>query len=279
MTDETTARDRAIEVDTTPRERAIPIIAAEMEECFPSMRGEGRMLAKAALNALAEQPEVLRALAGAPTADVASLVAKYRAKSAEFLEDWQDWDAHDGHERCGQGIAYSDVADELETLVAAAPEGVDAADEQERLREELGLEAGMRTAAVDELESLRRELWQLINADQLSDQDTLSQLRARDEAAKAVVRLWKGGDEGAKDALRRQPSRWPEFATALDALARAHEDAGTRAALQAATETLDSLPPASVSPGVGLMRASIEDHRDDLAEQLAHANETGGQDR
>ena len=59
--------------------------------------------------------------------DVAELVAKYRAKSAEFLEDWQDWDSHDGHERYGQGIAYSDVADELEK-VAAAPEGVDAAE-------------------------------------------------------------------------------------------------------------------------------------------------------
>lgn len=49
----------------------------------------------------------------------ARLVAKYREKSAEYLEDWQDWDSHDGHERCGQGIAYSDVADELEALLTA----------------------------------------------------------------------------------------------------------------------------------------------------------------
>ena len=49
--------------------------------------------------------------------DVTALVAKYRAKSAEYLEDWQDWDSHDGHQRCGQGIAYSDVADELEALL------------------------------------------------------------------------------------------------------------------------------------------------------------------
>jgi hypothetical protein len=48
---------------------------------------------------------------------VRHLVAKYREKSAEYLEDWQDWDSHDGHERCGQGIAYSDVADELEALL------------------------------------------------------------------------------------------------------------------------------------------------------------------
>jgi hypothetical protein len=57
----------AIEADTTPRERAIPIIAAELEECFPSIRGEERIYAKAALNALAEHPEVLRALADQTT--------------------------------------------------------------------------------------------------------------------------------------------------------------------------------------------------------------------
>lgn len=50
-------------------------------------------------------------------ARVRELIAKYREKSAEYLEDWQDWDSHDGHERCGQGIAYSDVADELEALL------------------------------------------------------------------------------------------------------------------------------------------------------------------
>ena len=48
--------------------------------------------------------------------DMRDLAAKCRAKSAEYLADWQEWDSHDGHERCGQGIAYSDVADELDAL-------------------------------------------------------------------------------------------------------------------------------------------------------------------
>jgi hypothetical protein len=43
---------------------------------------------------------------------------------------------------------------------------------------------------------------------------------------------------------------------------------GTRAALQHTRETLDGLPPASVSPGLALMRASLEDHRGDLESQL-----------
>jgi predicted nuclease with TOPRIM domain len=51
--------------------------------------------------------------------------------------------------------------------------------ELERLRDELGMEMGMRSVAVDELESLRRELWQPLGEDQLSDEDTLDRLRAR----------------------------------------------------------------------------------------------------
>lgn len=50
--------------------------------------------------------------------------------------------------------------------------------EREEAREALGLEMGMRTAAVDELETLRRRLWVLLDADQLSDDDTVDRLRA-----------------------------------------------------------------------------------------------------
>lgn len=50
--------------------------------------------------------------------------------------------------------------------------------EREEAREALGLEMGMRTAAVDELETLRRRLWALLDADQLSDDDTVDRLRA-----------------------------------------------------------------------------------------------------
>jgi hypothetical protein len=67
--------------------------------------------------------------------------------------------------------------------------------EVERLRDELGMEMGMRSVAVDELESLRRELWQLLSADQLSDEDTLDRLRAR-------VRDLEAGREVEQDLLR-----------------------------------------------------------------------------
>lgn len=46
------------------------------------------------------------------------------------------------------------------------------------LRADLGMEMGMRTAAVDEAETLRRQLWALLDADQLSDDDTVERLRA-----------------------------------------------------------------------------------------------------
>lgn len=70
--DRPSARDRAAE---TPRERAITVIAAELVECFPASiaGGEHRHVANAALNALAEHPEVLSALAGVPHPGVEAL--------------------------------------------------------------------------------------------------------------------------------------------------------------------------------------------------------------
>ena len=111
-TDQTAARDLAIE-DWRVADDA-EIVNVHTGEQMVSTFGD-RDLAEYIVQAV--NAYRVRALAGAP--DVTALVAKYRAKSAEYLEDWQDWDSHDGHQRCGQGIAYSDVADELEALLGA----------------------------------------------------------------------------------------------------------------------------------------------------------------
>lgn len=54
-----------------------------------------------------------------------------------------------------------------------------------RLVDGLGLEAGMRVAAVDELETLRRRLWALVGGDQMSDDDTVGRLGAQLEDQQA----------------------------------------------------------------------------------------------
>lgn len=46
----------------------------------------------------------------------------------------------------------------------------------QRLRDDLGMEMGMRAAAIDQLETLRRRLWALLGASQLSDDDTVERL-------------------------------------------------------------------------------------------------------
>lgn len=48
----------------------------------------------------------------------------------------------------------------------------------QQLQDDLGMEMGMRTAAIDQLETLRRHLWALVDGDQLSDDDTVERLRA-----------------------------------------------------------------------------------------------------
>lgn len=87
------------------------------------------------------------------------------------------------------------------------------AEEIQHLRDELGLEAGMRSAAVDELETLRRKLWDLLGADQLSDEDTLTRLYALGEKARA-------------DALVRQSDELHQLRRWLEAvsLGRATKD-------------------------------------------------------
>lgn len=64
------------------------------------------------------------------------------------------------------------------TLGLVADDMTAQAAELAQLRDDLGMEMGMRVVAVDELESLRRELWQLLDADQLSDEDVLERLRS-----------------------------------------------------------------------------------------------------
>ena len=55
-------------------------------------------------------------------------------------------------------------------------------------------------------------------------QAELERLRARDEKAKAVVQLLSGR---RRPTYRDLQADWPELTTALDALARTHEDGGT----------------------------------------------------
>lgn len=59
------------------------------------------------------------------------------------------------------------------------------------LRDDLGMEMGMRAAAVDELEALRRRLWELLGADQFADDEVLHLVHAlcrdRDELLAALA--------------------------------------------------------------------------------------------
>jgi chromosome segregation ATPase len=58
----------------------------------------------------------------------------------------------------------------------------------------------------------------------------LTELRARDEATKAVEQAWRDTPHDARDvygALISVRSRWPDLGAALDALARTYETGGT----------------------------------------------------
>jgi hypothetical protein len=110
MTDETTARDRAIELIENRIDR-------------------GQVRDVHLHNALRTLLPDLRALAGAPTADVAALGAKYR-EMAKVIEDaLSDYHRYDGLGDHEEWLA--ETARQLRAL-AAAPEGVDAANERMR---------------------------------------------------------------------------------------------------------------------------------------------------
>ena len=48
--------------------------------------------------------------------------------------------------------------------------------------------------------------------------ELLAELDRRGAAIERVARIWRTGNPEAKEALRKQPGRWPELAAALDAL-------------------------------------------------------------
>lgn len=70
------------------------------------------------------------------------------------------------------------------------------------LRDDFGMEMGMRAAALDELETLRRRLWALLDADQLSDDDAVDRLcaalaaRSPQEPTPAVGDLVEYAEDG-----------------------------------------------------------------------------------
>lgn len=179
MTDETTARDRAIRV------------VAESLEDIGRIR---RFVAQVAVDALLASPEALRALAGAPTADVAGLAEAERWARKYAL--------------------YAEMAPSSRRMVTLM------AEYDERGRE--------RDAARAEVERLREELRQ---ADEFGrgefrvtqhayDQAvrTIDDLRGRDEAAKAVAQWWREIGSGTPTEKRLRER--------LNALARAHETEG-----------------------------------------------------
>jgi hypothetical protein len=108
------------------------------------------------------------------------------------MDRLRDWDDVLNVVRC-QRAENAELRDATVVVQCDDPEHAERdqlAAEVRRLRGELGLEMGMRTAAVDELESLRRALWSALGVDQFSDQDTLAELAAQVEAGAAVARLW-----------------------------------------------------------------------------------------
>lgn len=89
---------------------------------------------------------------------------------ADCEQDVRDWMSGASVDYRGRGFVYC--------LGRVLAEYNRRSAEVERLQDELGFEMGMRTAAVDQLETLRRRLWSLLDADQLSDDDTVDRLRA-----------------------------------------------------------------------------------------------------
>lgn len=133
MTDETTARDRAIE-------RAYTVALGEITSAAISTPAD--TLAMRVVFALLAYPEVLRALAGAPTADVAAPPHSdpcstcggygivhdpgYYVPGEQFVEPPSD-------ERCEDCVGTG-MREVQERIRSAAPEGVDAADEPHAIR-------------------------------------------------------------------------------------------------------------------------------------------------
>lgn len=116
---------------------------------------------------------------GTPPLTTDVLAAEVRALRAELDEQGneltvrrlQDLVAARTSQGAGEGWDDASDADRRQALRSALRH-------RDALADELGLEAGMRTAAVDELETLRRRLWELLDDDQLSDDATVDALRA-----------------------------------------------------------------------------------------------------
>lgn len=120
MTDETTARDRAIED-----------ARAWLQEIIDD-RPEGAYEGAYDANDQRHARTVLRALAGAPTADVAEvppLEAEWSVIELGTIRASLDR-AGIPDRRVGAAVRVDEALGELEQLRAAAPEGVDAADER-----------------------------------------------------------------------------------------------------------------------------------------------------
>jgi len=117
MTDKTTARDRAIE-------DACAVALREIGDA--AMSTPKFVLARRIVFALRAHPEVLRALAGAP--DVTALLAAcddLDRRSRQRVGEIERGERH------GPPIWRQLSTEEIRRLLVAAPEGVDAADEQD----------------------------------------------------------------------------------------------------------------------------------------------------